>query len=808
MLETHRRDIAPRSNIIIFEKPSPCPFLYGFDVTSMENPSDGSNGERILHYGGKYLDYSMKITVKNGKKEGKGVIRRKDKTPYMALEFVHDVPEGEIIQYNEYEKKTLRGHLAKGKETGLFIEYDGNDQIVWTGLYRDGKRYLRLTETTRGSSIYEEKSPSGAITSVSHYDPLSLQKDGLSYEYENGSIACVWEYQQGNQNRLLKEIKGDSMIEYDKEGNKVYEGGYSGDPESGLVREGKGTEYDGETVAYEGEWRNGKRYDPALEKKSSKGGKTKRLGRMILPLQGDGKRKHILLWGVVGVAVLLITIVVIAIVLATRENVTSFQSCEELQSVSSKKAEAVTSLKLMKGVECKEVDLSRFVNCERIIVDEDAMTTVTRVFLTKLYSLKSLFVGDRSCGSLKYLDVGKGAFEQLTSIVIGSNAMNGIQSIPSNLLAHLETVEIGSLSLNALLSVDISTLASLQSLSIGTFSLNQLASFPVSVMKSLRSLQIGSSSIMAVTQLALGGMDLLENTWIDEGCLSGVTTVQVGDTSSTALEAFGLFSDGAFSISRNFKLKNARTLVILNDCLCGFNQFDLNGVGTVETVVVGAGSFCGSETGSFSVRNCPDLRTITIESGSFSSFGSAQFHNLTSLETVSLRSSSFQHAASLNLTDSTIRKLEIGDHCFEETKELQLTDLSALESITIGSSFGASDLDQGAGLCRIHNCSRLQSVSVASHSFEDYATLEIHDNPLLNAIQIGSWCFASAQSITLEGSSRFHYPRRSSQAHHAVSRRIRLPWRQHGESDGSRRVPLQFPKHARAEECVMCLLHQ
>lgn len=185
------------------------------------------------------MDYSMKITVKNGKKEGKGVIRRKDKTPYMALEFVHDVPEGEIIQYNEYEKKTLRGHLAKGKETGLFIEYDGNDQIVWTGLYRDGKRYLRLTETTRGSSIYEEKSPSGAITSVSHYDPVSLQKDGLSYEYENGSIACVWEYQQGNQSRLLKEIKGDSMIEYDKEGNKVYEGGYSATQSRDLYEKGR-----------------------------------------------------------------------------------------------------------------------------------------------------------------------------------------------------------------------------------------------------------------------------------------------------------------------------------------------------------------------------------------------------------------------------------------------------------------------------------------------------------------------------------------------------------------------------------------
>ena len=39
-----------------------------------------------------------------------------------------------------------------------------------------------------------------AIKSVSHFDPVMYQRDSLSYEYENGSVACVREYKQEIQN--------------------------------------------------------------------------------------------------------------------------------------------------------------------------------------------------------------------------------------------------------------------------------------------------------------------------------------------------------------------------------------------------------------------------------------------------------------------------------------------------------------------------------------------------------------------------------------------------------------------------------
>ena len=561
--------------------------------------------------------------------------------------------------------------------------------------------------------------------------------------------------------RCLLEMKGETFIEYNAERNKVYEGGYSGNAEMGFVREGRGVEFNRLTVVYDGGWPNGNRVVPMLqpmfvqEKPLNDWKGRKKLGKRRLPIQGWKRSRCVMFWGFFGEVILLITVVAIVIFSSNKKIPSIFQSCETLQSISSKTAEAITLLRLMKGVECEEVDLSRFVNCEYIVIDDDAMTTVTRVVLTNLNALKSVLIGDRSCGSLRYVDTGRGSFDQLTFVEVGSNAMNGLQNIQSNLLTNLETVEIGSHSLNALLSVNTSALTSLFSLSVGASSLNQLTSFPMSSMKSLRILQIGSSSFLSVNQLTLAGMDSLETIRIDDDNWSGVTTVQVSDVNTRVLEAFGFPSNTSFSIDQRFKLKNIRTLVISDDAFCKLHQFDLDGVQTLETVRIGAGSFCGNDTGSFRVWNCPNLRTVTVGSTSFPSFGSVEFRNLTSLETVSLRSTSFQHAASFVLTASAIRKLEIGDHCFEEAAELLLTDLEGLESVAIGSFFGADDLDQGEGLCRIQNCSRLQSVSIGSHSFMGYSTLEIRDNPLLNATQIGRWCFASAQTVVIEGTASF-----------------------------------------------------
>ena len=46
----------------------------------------------------------------------------------------------------------------------------------------------------------------------------------------------------GNEVRVLFEMEGDRMIEYDERGTKRYEGGWSGDWIEGVKRDGNGKE--------------------------------------------------------------------------------------------------------------------------------------------------------------------------------------------------------------------------------------------------------------------------------------------------------------------------------------------------------------------------------------------------------------------------------------------------------------------------------------------------------------------------------------------------------------------------------------
>ena len=87
-------------------------------------------------------------------------------------------------------------------------------------------------------------------------------KNGKCFEYEGGRLIRECEYKNGVMIRVLREWKEDLMIEYDKKGMRVYEGGFERNPKKGFVRRGKGTEYrsDGKSVLYVGHWRNGHRH--------------------------------------------------------------------------------------------------------------------------------------------------------------------------------------------------------------------------------------------------------------------------------------------------------------------------------------------------------------------------------------------------------------------------------------------------------------------------------------------------------------------------------------------------------------------
>ena len=100
----------------------------------------------------------------------------------------------------------------------------------------------------------------GDLLSVSEYDD-EWRKNGKCFEYEGGRMVRECEYKNGVMMRVVREWKGEVMIEYDVNGMRVYEGGFEGDMTKGFIREGEGTEYgiDGKSALYVGGWKKGKR---------------------------------------------------------------------------------------------------------------------------------------------------------------------------------------------------------------------------------------------------------------------------------------------------------------------------------------------------------------------------------------------------------------------------------------------------------------------------------------------------------------------------------------------------------------------
>ncbi len=108
---------------------------------------------------------------------------------------------------------------------------------------------------------YQEIDERKVLVSVSQYDALNVEKEGRCYEFENGHVSRICEYHANELQRILIELKGDIMIEYDEHGIRHYEGGYGGDMKTGYFRKDEGTEYqeDGETALYVGHFDNGLR---------------------------------------------------------------------------------------------------------------------------------------------------------------------------------------------------------------------------------------------------------------------------------------------------------------------------------------------------------------------------------------------------------------------------------------------------------------------------------------------------------------------------------------------------------------------
>ena len=218
------------SNINVRNCSSCLEFLGDYEIESVEMKNgDELNGEAIMRLMIDDNGYRMRVEMKEGKKEGIGLIVRENGTVFMRMMFVNDECEGEVIKRNKYGRTVLKGRVSKGKEVGMWIEYDNSGNEVWRGLYQNGKRYVALKEQEGMKGFYSEISVNGDLLSVSEYDDKWM-KNGICFEVESGHLKRECVYENGIRKRMIQEFTDDGlMIEYDDNGEIVDEEVFEGD---------------------------------------------------------------------------------------------------------------------------------------------------------------------------------------------------------------------------------------------------------------------------------------------------------------------------------------------------------------------------------------------------------------------------------------------------------------------------------------------------------------------------------------------------------------------------------------------------
>ena len=188
-------------------------------------------------------------------------------------EGLHD-KNGPCMEYENGEwvgewmyESGMKGRCVREYHNGKLQLYDANGKMTYEGSFakEDVKDGFYGHEPMEGMDGYgKEVDCDGQIVSIAEYDPLQMKKNGKCFEMKNGKVTRVCEYKNGRRKRTLQSFNGSTMMEYDNDGKKVYEGAYKGDMKSGFVREGKGKEYGimtnrSESVTLIGNWKNGKK---------------------------------------------------------------------------------------------------------------------------------------------------------------------------------------------------------------------------------------------------------------------------------------------------------------------------------------------------------------------------------------------------------------------------------------------------------------------------------------------------------------------------------------------------------------------
>ena len=127
--------------------------------------------------------------------------------------------------------------------------------------------------------------------------------------------------------------------------------------------------------------------------------------------------------------------------------------------------------------------------------------------------------------------------------------------------------------------------------------------------------------------------------------------------SSTTIEwvvGNGQYNEASRTQLKLGRLPRLKRIMIGDDCFGKVRVFELDGLGELESVVIGKESFRISDNvrsdGSCRIVNCPKLKSIQIGYHSFFDYHSFELNNLPSLQSIDIGELCFRYTPSFSLT--------------------------------------------------------------------------------------------------------------------------------------------------------------
>ena len=113
----------------------------------------------------------------------------------------------------------------------------------------------------------------------------------------------------------------------------------------------------------------------------------------------------------------------------------------------------------------------------------------------------------------------------------------------------------------------------------------------------------------------------------------------------------------------------------------------------------------------------------------------------------------------VNLSEfKELKRIEIGNECFQNVREFVVDGLESLESVKIGGNcFRIFYCDEEEveerddGVCRITNCPNLRQLEIGDYSFVDFKSFELSNLNSIQSIKFGDSCFVFAEEFSLKG---------------------------------------------------------